>query len=120
MLLDPGEDERRDANKVRLEAFQETASKRFTTTSFAKWGKEQVNLANLVVHPHFRRQRGGTMLVNWGIASAEAKGWPLTACASPMGKLLYTHLHFKHIATEVVQIEGEKETLIMPVMIRGP
>lgn len=119
-MLDPGEDERRDADKVRLEAFQETASKRFTTTHFAKWGKEQVNLANLVVHPDFRRHGGATMLVNWGIATAEAKGWPATVCASPMGQLLYTHLQFKQIATEVVQVKGERETLIMPVMIRGP
>ncbi len=58
------------------------------------------------------------MLVNWGIEAAEAKGWPVTLCASPMGQFLYAHLRFEKIATEIVRAEGEEETLASAVMVR--
>jgi len=63
-LADPGIGQRRDADEKRLEAFLETAGKRFTTTYFTKWGKHQVNLSALVVHPDFRLRGGGTILVD--------------------------------------------------------
>ncbi|KAM7183033.1 acyl-CoA N-acyltransferase [Rhypophila sp. PSN 637] len=99
MAADPGLDQRRDIDKRRLEAFLEKAGQRFKTY-FSKWGEEQVNLSTLVVHPDFCLRRGGTML-----------GWPVTLCASPMGRFLYEYLGFQTIATEVVQVEGEEETL---------
>ncbi|KAJ5611891.1 Acyl-CoA N-acyltransferases (Nat) [Penicillium herquei] len=113
---DPEESERRDANRARCEAFKKASSVRFKTY-FAEWSGEQVNLSSLVVHPDFRRHGGGTMLVSWGIQNAKEKGWPVTLCASPMGQLLYEHLHFEKIATEVVQVEGEDETLESTVMV---
>ena len=58
------------------------------------------------------------MLVNWGIEAAEEKGWPVTLCASPMGQLLYEHLKFTKIATEIVRVEGEEEILSSAVMVR--
>ena len=57
------------------------------------------------------------MLVNWGLHTAQEKGWPVTLCSSPMGRLLYEHLKFKKIATEVVQVDGEEETLESTVMV---
>jgi len=94
------------------------AAKRFNTF-FAPWAEKQINLSALVVHPDFRRRGGGTILVNWGLRAARGKGWPVTLCASPMGKLLYDHLKFEWIATEVTRAEGEKETLTCAVMVRG-
>lgn len=94
-----------------------TSGKRFTTTYFAKYAEKQVNLATLVVHPDFRRRGAGTMLVNWGIEAAEKQRWPVTLCASPMGRLLYEHLKFGTIATERVQCEGEEEVLESTVMV---
>ena len=116
-LIDEGHKEARDANKKHCEAFSEMAGKRFTETYFAKYGKEQINLSVLVVHPDFRRRGAGTLLVNWGIEAAEDKGWPVTLCASPMGQLLYEHLKFKKIATEIVRAEDEEETLANVVMV---
>jgi GNAT superfamily N-acetyltransferase len=115
---DPIFNERRDANMKHCKAFREKAGKRFKTY-FAKWAEKQINLATLVVHPDHRRRGAGTMLVKWGIEAAEEKGWPVTLCASPMGRFLYEHLHFKVIAIEVVQVEGEKETLKSAVMVYG-
>ncbi|KAK4207236.1 acyl-CoA N-acyltransferase [Rhypophila decipiens] len=117
MAADPGLDQRRDIDKRRLEAFLEKAGQRFKTYF---WGEEQVNLSTLVVHPDFRRRGGGTMLITWGIKRAESKGWPATLCASPMGRFLYEHLGFQTIATEVVQVEGEEETLESTVMVLPP
>jgi predicted N-acetyltransferase YhbS len=72
-----------------------------------------------VVHPDFRLRGGGTMLVRWGITVAEGKGWPVTLCASPMGRFLYDYLGFEKISSEVVQVEGEEETLTSTVMVYG-
>lgn len=110
-----GLDERGDANKEHCLAFYQVAGRRFQTY-FAPFAEKQVNLSALVVHPSFRRRGGGTMLVDWGIRAAGAKGWPVTLCASPMGQLLYQHLGFKQLATEVVRVEGEDETLTSSVM----
>ena len=87
-------------------------------TYFAEYANEQINLAALVVHPDFRRRGAGTTSVNWGIENAEKKGWPVTLCASPMGQLLYEHLKFTKIATEIVRVEGEEEILSSAVMVR--
>jgi len=94
----------------------EKSGERFKTY-FAKWGADQVNLSALIVQPDFRRRGGGTMLVSWGIKRAEEKGWPATLCASPMGQLLYKHLGFETIATEVVQLQREEESLVNSVIV---
>lgn len=59
-------------------------------------------------------------MVNWGIERANERGWPVTVCASPMGKLLYSYLGFEKIATEAVQIKDEEETLESVVMVLPP
>ncbi|KAM7186441.1 hypothetical protein V8F33_011834 [Rhypophila sp. PSN 637] len=60
------------------------------------------------------------MLVNWGIKSAEAKCWPVTLCASPMGRFFYVSLGFQTVATEVVRVEGEGKTIESTVMVLPP
>jgi hypothetical protein len=72
-----------------------------------------------VIHPEFRLRGGGTMLVIWGITVAEGKGWPVTLCASPMGRFLYQYLGFEKIASEVVQVEGDEKTLTSTAMVYG-
>ncbi|KAJ8061978.1 hypothetical protein OCU04_009761 [Sclerotinia nivalis] len=114
--MDPAEKERKDADRKRCEAFLTKAAQRFETY-FAEWAEKQVNLSSLVVHPDFRLRGGGTMLVQWGITVAKSKGWPVTLCASPMGCFLYEYLGFEKIASEVVQVEGDEETLTSTVMV---
>jgi len=55
--------------------------------------------------------------VNWGKNAAIEKGWPVTVCASPLGALLYAHLKFKDIGTEVIQAEGEEDFFSSAVML---
>lgn len=107
---------RKDANKKHCKAFLETAGQR-SERYFAKWGERRVHLSVLVVEPVFRRLGVGTMLVNWGIDTAKGRGVPVTLCASPMGELLYKHLEFEKIATEVVRIDGEEESVASAVMV---
>ena len=120
-LTDPGFNKRRDANKKHCDAFIEAVRRRFKT-HFAIYHGRQFNLSTPVMHPDFRRRGAGTMLVNWGIMKGEAVRscrWPVTLCASPINKMLYDHVKFREIATEVVRVEGEEETVTSSVMVYG-
>ena len=120
-LTDPDLNERRDANKKHCDAFTDVAGRRFWT-HFAIYHARQINLSARVVHPDFRRRGAGTMLVNWGIKKADAVRscrWPVTLCRSPMGRMLYEYLKFREIATEVVRVEGEEETVKSSVTVYG-
>lgn len=111
-----GLEERRDANKTHCKAYRETTGKRWER-HFSKYGEDQVNLAVLVIHPDVRHRGVGTMLVNWGIKLAERKAVPVTVFATPTGESLYAHLKFKRIGTEVVQADGEEESISSGVMV---
>ncbi|KAK5632160.1 hypothetical protein RRF57_007874 [Xylaria bambusicola] len=60
------------------------------------------------------------MMVHWGTSVASEKGWPVTLCASPMGQLLYEHLKFVVIGTEVIQAEDEESSFSSAVMVLYP
>lgn len=97
------------------------ASKRYEPNGFFfQWAEKQINLSVLAVHPDFRRQGVGTMMVNWGINAAKEKGWPVTVCSSPLGKLLYAHLKFEVKGTEVIKVEGEEDSFSSAVMVYCP
>lgn len=99
----------------------EVASKRYEPHGFfSKWAEKQINLSVLTVLPDFRLQGIGTMMVNWGISAATEKDWPVTVCASPLGELLYAHLKFEVIGTEVIGVEGEEESFSSAVMVLCP
>jgi predicted N-acetyltransferase YhbS len=97
------------------------AAKRYRPGGFFhKWAEKQINLSVLTVLPDFRRQGVGTMMVQWGIKAAVEKGWPVTVCASPLGALLYVHLKFVDIGTEVIQVEDEQDSFSSAVMVLYP
>ena len=79
-----------------------------------------MDLSALVVHPDFQRRGAGTMLASWGIKAAGEKGWPVTLCATLKGQTLYERLKFERIATEVIRVDGEEETITGAVMVRAP
>ena len=60
------------------------------------------------------------MMVKWGIKAARERGWPVTVCANPLGKLLYAYLKFVDIGIEVIQVEGEEDSFSSAVMVLHP
>ncbi|KAI0112254.1 hypothetical protein GGR51DRAFT_508636 [Nemania sp. FL0031] len=116
--LDRGLGQRKDANKKHVEAYIRVASERYKPHGlFSKWGGKQLTLSVLAVLPKFRRQGIGKAMVRWGINAASEKGWPVTVCASPMGQLLYEHLKFVVIRSEVIQAEGEEASFSSEAMV---
>ena len=107
--LDCGVAVRRDANAEHMKAYSQAIRRSFRN-NFAKYGKRQLRLWMLVVHPCYRRRGAGTLLCKWGESEARRRRrWMLTLEASPMGKLLYLHLGYKQVGTETAQIESEDE-----------
>jgi GNAT superfamily N-acetyltransferase len=114
--VDIGVEQRKDANKEHCRAFSEAVKQR-PKKYFAEYGAKQVYLSILMTHPDYRRHGAGTMLTDWGVEHAKEKGWPVTVCASPMGRLLYAHLGFRVIATEEVRVDDEEEVLRTTIMV---
>jgi predicted N-acetyltransferase YhbS len=97
------------------------AAKRYRPGGFFyKWAEKQINLSVLTVLADFRHQGVSTMIVQWGIKAAEEKGWPVMVYASPLGALLYVHLKFVDIGTEVIQVEDEQDSFSSAVMVLYP
>ncbi len=80
---------------------------------FSQYGRKQIHLWLLATHPDFRRRGVGSKLCRWGIEMAKPRGWPATVLASPMGSQLYKGLGFKLLGSITVQVEGEREKLIV-------
>lgn len=84
------------------------------------YGAKHLHLRIMATHPDYQRRGAGTMLCNWGISEVQKKNSRISVFASPMGKLLYTHLGFEELGVVVVQVEGEEEKLIIPAMLYEP
>lgn len=106
---------RDDANRRHCEKYNEVVAECFQKY-FAKYAESQIHLWLIVTHPDFRRRGAGTMLMNWGLDAAKEKGLPITVFASPMGRLLYAHLGFQDVATEIIQVDDEEDKLTFTVM----
>ncbi|EAQ84191.1 hypothetical protein CHGG_10595 [Chaetomium globosum CBS 148.51] len=77
-----------------------------------------VFLKILLTHPAWQRRDAGTALTSWGIAQAAALGVPTTVFASPMGLALYRRLGFSEVGRFRVQLEGERDFLEIPALVR--
>lgn len=86
---------------------------------FSTYGNEQLSLEWLITHPSFRRRGAGTKLCRWGEEEAIKRGcWTLTVMASPLGRLLYEHLGYRHVATVTAQVDGEEEKVDIDAMAK--
>ncbi|KAI1125895.1 hypothetical protein F5Y10DRAFT_246105 [Nemania abortiva] len=104
-----------------MEAYTRVAGQRYKPGGlFAEWGRQQYTLSVLAVLPGFRRKGVGTALVNWGVREVSGNGWPVTVCASPMGRYLYEHLGFVDIGTEVIRAEDEENSFSSKAMALQP
>lgn len=120
-MIDRGLDQRKDANKKRVEAYVNVTNRHYEPHGFVyEWAEKQITISVLTVLPDFRRHGVGTMMTEWGMNATTEKGWPVTVCAIPMGQLLYAHLKFEIIGTEVVRAEDEEESFSSAAMVFSP
>ena len=59
----------------------------------------------------------GSLLVGWGMLVAKQDKLVVSVLASPMGKLLYSHLGFKNLGRCVVQALEETESVDCEFMV---
>lgn len=84
---------------------------------FEKYGEDQLNLWMLYTIPEYRRRGAGTMLCQWGLKEAIARGnRALTVMASPMGKTLYEDLGYCVVGRVIAQVRGECHPIEISVM----
>lgn len=72
----------------------------------------------LCVHPNYQRKGIGTVLVNWGLDRARARGQKVYLEASEFGKGLYRRLGFEEVGT--LEIEDGEFRLETPCMLWDP
>ena len=109
----------RHVNPVRNAAMLEAdgkASKRLFEDVYG--GDGHLELVRLKTHPNYMRRGFGSALVTWGIDMAKEQHLAAVSVVSgQMGKLLYTHLGFKHLEQVVVRAPGETETITDHYMV---
>jgi GNAT superfamily N-acetyltransferase len=112
--------DRRDADPVRMTKFRSCISAAKGKWFNGKYGEKQIMLMNLATHPDYWRRGLGFELCRWGLDKAEAEGLEVTLFSSPMGLPLYTKLGFHEVGMMHCQVEGEEESIDLPVMEWGP
>ena len=110
-------DERRDADRKHMQAFEDALDVAKATCFNAKYGHNQLHLLILATHPEYQRRGAGTRLCRWGMQLAMDRKIPVTLFSSPMGTQLYTSLGFRMVGTVVVRVEGEDDKLTIGTMI---
>ena len=109
----------RDMNPVRRAAMLEVegeASKRLFDDVYG--GDDHLELVRLKTHPVYMRRGFGSALVNWGINLAKEQHLAAVSVVSgQMGKLLYTHLGFRHLEQMVVRAPEDTETVTLDFMV---
>lgn len=82
------------------------------------YGDDHLELVRLKTHPAYMRRGFGSALAKWGIDLAKEQHLAaITVTAGQMGKLLYTHLGFKHLEQVVIQAPGDIETVTSDYMV---
>ena len=106
-------------NLVRNAAMLESdgeASKRLCEDVYG--GDGHLELVRLKTHPNYMRRGFGSALVTWGIDLAKKQHLAAVSVVSgQIGKLLYTHLGFKHLEQVVIRAPRDTETLTDHFMV---
>ena len=110
--------QRRDGDPARLEALA-TASRNVREKFFSDI-TDWWSLELLVTDRAFRRRGAATRLVRWGTSQADQEGLSCGVEASEMGAPLYKALGFQKLATWVVKVPGDNDSLPYDVMRRNP
>ena len=81
-------------------------------------GDGHLELVRLKTHPNYMRRGFGSALVTWGINLAKEQHLAAVSVeAGQLGKLLYSHLGFKHLEQLVIRAPGDTETLTEDYMV---
>jgi len=73
------------------------------------YGDKQIHLELLATHTDYQKRGAGSMLMRWGLQTAEEEGRIVTLIASPGAVGFYAHLRFATIFNLTIQLEGESE-----------
>ncbi|KAK0739349.1 acyl-CoA N-acyltransferase [Apiosordaria backusii] len=85
-----------------------------------RYGEKQIVLEEMSTSPTYWCRGAGTRLLLWGMQRAREQGKVITVIADWMGKKLYKKLGFEELDTIVVQVEGEKEKVVVSAMVWDP
>jgi len=108
---------RRDVDLKRYDAYRAASVDYKKEVLEERYGKNQLNLMTIVVHPDYFRRGAGTMLIRNGVDIARQQKVPITVYASPMGVPMYRKFGFKEISMIHVQVPGDPESVDFPAMV---
>ena len=86
----------------------------------AEWGKERLDLVDMVVHADYHRHGAGKALMEYGLNIARERHVPITLTASFLGHFLYLHMGFQELGYVECGEEGDDEKIGMWVMVWTP
>ncbi|KAH0557019.1 hypothetical protein GP486_005191 [Trichoglossum hirsutum] len=108
---------RRDANPERMKVSRDVFARKRKKRFHDAYGDSQIYLHVLATHADYQRRGYGSVLCRWGMATAKDNGLAVCLMASPMGFLLYSHLGFKVLGNEIIQVPGEEEEVRLRSMV---
>ena len=111
---------RRDANEQRMKAWVESMPKAKVKYFDVPFGQQYFQLQILATHPKFQRQGAGSALCAWGLRISQLTGLAVCVFASPMGRLLYSHLGFTKLGHVGIGAQGEREHIVVAAMVYFP
>lgn len=83
-------------------------------------GKDQLSLAQLATHPDYFNRGAASMLLDWGLAIARSKSWPISVFAGPMGYNLYLQKGFRQVVGVTVKVLDDDDILAFPGLVWNP
>jgi GNAT superfamily N-acetyltransferase len=108
---------RRDGNEQRIRAWADSMPKAKARLFDSAFRDRYFQLQILATHPDFQRQGAGSALCAWGLRESQLRGLAVAVFASPMGRLLYSHLGFTKVGCARISVPGETEHVEVAAMV---